>query len=697
MRSEVAEFLAERLRARGRDRRDYMHWHLQRDKDDVLWLSLDCKDRSGNTLDADVLKEFEYILNGLADAPPKALVLRSLKASGFCAGADIKKLSEYGAQDVKELLQHGHNILDTLEKLSIPTVAVVHGHCLGGGFELALACDRRIGIRGGLEMGFPEVRLGLHPGLGGSFRLIDLIGPVMAMTMMLTGKSAHDRQALSRGLVDSLVEERHLNGAVSAAINGKLSRQRPGLLTRLQNLPPLRMILAGRLRRETEKKAPARHYPAPQQLISLWQEHGSDRQAMQQAEIESFSRLLQTQTSRNLVRVFFLRDDLKQAARGDHGIHHVHVIGAGAMGGDIAAWCAVQGCRVTLSDISSEPIAAALSTVDGLCRQQHQSSMETRNSLDRFIPDPLGQGIARADLIIEAVPEDAELKKTIYQDIESRMPDNAILASNTSSIPLETLASFLVRPERLVGIHFFNPVSRMLIVEVVAHNKLDKAKRERALAFTGAIAKLPVAVQSYPGFLVNRALTPYLMEAVMLLDEGMDLERIDKVAVEFGMPMGPLELADQVGLDICLHVADVLRDLLEKPLPETPDWLRAKVENGELGRKTGQGFYRWQQGRASKASGAPASSARVGNYIGNRLILPLLDACVEAHRQGVVQDLNQLDAAMIFATGFAPFRGGPMHYARSRGIDNIVAELEALAKSHGERFNPDPGWQALLD
>ena len=693
----LATFLEQRLQPQQYASGEYSHWRLRRDDNNILWVLFDKHGSRANTLDTEVLKEFDHILDSLGDNPPRALVLRSLKAGGFCAGADIGQFVAYGQDEVRALLRQGHEVLDRLEALHLPTIAVVHGHCLGGGLELALACRQRIGISGALEMGFPEIMLGLHPGLGGTFRLTGLINPVTAMTMMLTGRSVHNRQALQRGLVDALVLERHLDAAVSAMLNGRPRPRRQSLLHQFMNTRPVRQLAARPMQAQARQKAPEQHYPAPSALIRLWLESGGDRQRMQPAEIDSFARLLDSATSRNLVRVFFLREGLKETARGDNDIKHVHVIGAGAMGGDIATWCAMQGCRVTLSDVRPEPIGAALKSVSALCRSRHKSGIETRDTYDRLIPDLAMAGAGQADLVIEAVPENPELKRKIYQDVEPRLKPGAILATNTSSIPLTVLASYLQRPERLVGIHFFNPVPKMMVVEVVAHDQLDTGVYEQALSFTRAIGKLPVPVQSYPGFLVNRALMPYLLEAVVLLDEGVDKAVIDQAAVDFGMPMGPVELADQVGLDICVHVARVLRDALHSPMAEIPQWLHDKVERGELGRKSGQGFYSWKQGKAKKeapgaaANGKPEDTAALAD----RLLLPLLNACIECYRQGVIRDLDHLDAAMIFATGFAPFRGGPMHYARTRGIPQIVAALKALADKHGERFTPDPGWQDI--
>jgi 3-hydroxyacyl-CoA dehydrogenase/enoyl-CoA hydratase/3-hydroxybutyryl-CoA epimerase len=297
--------------------------------------------------------------------------------------------------------------------------------------------------------------------------------------------------------------------------------------------------------------------------------------------------------------------------------------------------------------------------------------------------------VRSADLVIEAVPETLDLKRRVYAATEPRLKPDAILATNTSSIPLEELRTGLQRPERLIGVHFFNPVSRMQLVEVVSHDQASQDVLAKARAFLGAIDRLPAPVKSAPGFLVNRALMPYLAEAMLMMDEGIKRETIDAAALDFGMPMGPIELADQVGLDICVHVADVLRKSLPRPMPDVPQWLRLKVEKGELGRKTGKGFYDWKDGEAVKDKNAPKPT----DVMTDRLILPMLDVCVTCLREGVVADEDTVDGAMIFATGFAPFRGGPMHYARARG--DVRQTLERLAQLYGERFRPDPGWDRL--
>ena len=414
--------------------------------------------------------------------------------------------------------------------------------------------------------------------------------------------------------------------------------------------------------------------------------------AMLAAEKASFANLMVTPTAQNLIRVFFLREQMKKRAGGGNRVEHVHVIGAGAMGGDIAAWCANQGLRATLADVKPAPIAGAIKRAADLFGKILRSRIDIRDAMDRLMPDLDGEGVRSADLIIEAVPEKLEMKQKVYATLEPKMKPGAILATNTSSIPLQDLRTTLQRPERLVGLHFFNPVSRLQLVEVISHDGSDPQVLKEALAFVGAIDRLPLPVKSSPGFLVNRALTPYMLEAMVMLDEKVDKLAIDAAAEKFGMPMGPIELADQVGLDICLDVGDMLRSKFGDQLPPTPAWLRDKVARGELGRKTGKGFYVWRDGKADKAPASPTAAQPTEEMI-DRLILPMSNVCVAALREGIVEDADSVDGAMIFGTGYAPFRGGPLNYARTRGSENVVSALRALVQKFGGRFTPDAGWE----
>ena len=669
----------------------FNHWRYRKDDDGVGWLIVDRKGSSANTLSEEVLRELDRMLDQIEKDSPKALVVRSSKRSGFIAGADVSEF--VGAKDeidVERRISEAHEVIDRLEALPITTVAVIHGFCLGGGLEVALACKRRIAIDGA-TFGFPEVMLGIHPGLGGTVRTPRLINPLQAMTMMLTGKSLNARKAKAASLVDAVTEERHVKNAVAAAVSGDLKPAKPGILTSILNSSLARPPLASRMRSEAKKSADPANYPAPYALIDLWEKDGGDREKMLDAEIKSFARLVITETAQNLIRVFFLRDQMKKIAGDPQDIGHIHVIGAGAMGGDIAAWCAREGIVATLADMKAEPIGGAIKRASDLFKKILKKKIDQRDALDRLVPDLNGEGVQNADIVIEAVPEKIEIKHKVYATIEPKMKSDAILATNTSSIPLEQLRDGVKRPERLVGLHFFNPVSRMLTVEVVSHDKADQAVLATARSFVGQIDRLPVPVKSSPGFLVNRALTPYMIEAMVMIDEGVQKETIDKAAEKFGMPMGPIELADQVGLDICLDVADMLKKNLPREQPDAPQWLRDKVANKDLGRKTGKGFYRWENGKAEKAQNTPDPTPEMTD----RLILPLLDVCVGAWREGVVDNVDVIDGAMIFGTGFAPFRGGPLHYAKARGIDNVVSTLQGLAEKYGKRFSPDPGWDQL--
>ena len=672
----------------------YRNFKLTRDGDGIAWILFDRADASANTLSADVLEEFDAVLTALEKRRPAGIVIRSAKPSGFIAGADVNAFR--GANDpavVEAEISRAHAVIDRLEAISIPTVAVIHGFCLGGGLEVALACRTRIAIEDA-KFGFPEVMLGLHPGLGGTVRFTRLVNPMQAMTLMLTGKTIDARKAKSLGLVDAVTQERHVLRAVKDAMFGRLRRAKTSPLVALMNLGPARSLLASRMRSEVEKTAPREHYPAPYALIDLWENHGGDRAAMLSAEKTSFARLMVTPAAQNLIRVFFLREQMKKIAGTGNDIGHVHVIGAGAMGGDIAAWCAHQDMRVTLADMKPQPIAGAIKRASDLYGKIIRKRTEQRDALDRLIPDLDGEGVRNADLIIEAVSENRELKQKIFAGLESRMKDNAILATNTSSIPLQDLRGALRRPERLLGLHFFNPVSRLQLVEVVDHDGTDPAMKKRALAFVGEIDRLPLPVKSSPGFLVNRALTPYMLEAIMMIEEKVDKETIDAAAVKFGMPMGPIELADQVGLDICLAVGDMLRSHYGDLLPPTPAWLRDKVNRGELGKKTGRGFYTWTNGNAEKKE-PEASAPEPSQEMIDRLVLPMSNVCVACLREGIVDDADVVDGAMIFGTGYAPFRGGPLNYARQRGVQAMVGTLHLLADKHGERFRPDAGWDGF--
>jgi 3-hydroxyacyl-CoA dehydrogenase/enoyl-CoA hydratase/3-hydroxybutyryl-CoA epimerase len=590
-------------------------------------------------------------------------------------------------------LQRGQEVFSRLAACTFPTVAMIHGFCLGGGTEMALACRYRV-MRDdpGTRIGLPEVRLGIHPGWGGSARMVPLIGALKAMDLILTGRSIDGRAAKRFGLVDRVAPERHLREAARRLVIDQPAPHRAGFLDRLSNHALVRPLLARVFRRQVGKRASKRHYPAPYAMIDIWQRHAGNQPRMLQAEAESLARLITGATARNLIRVFFLMERLKSLGRDTSWRPaHVHVIGAGIMGGDIASWCALRGFRVSLQDQAPERIAPALARAHTLFRRKLKHPRKVQAAMDRLMPDHRGYGVSRADIVIEAIFEDAEVKRSLYRDIEPRMKDDAMLATNTSSIPLEELTESLSRPGRLVGLHFFNPVAKMQLVEIVHGQSTDGDVAGRAMAFTRQIDRLPLPVSSTPGFLVNRILMPYLMEAVVLESEGVPATLIDRAATDFGMPMGPVELADAVGLDICLHVAENLGSHFNTEVPER---LQKLVADGNLGKKTGQGFYRYKKGKAVRPK------AGAGNWnmedITNRLVLRLLNEAVSCIREQVVEDPELLDAGMVFGTGFAPFRGGPMNHVDAIGARELLELLEKEKQLRGERFTPDQGWESLI-
>ncbi|WP_375176017.1 3-hydroxyacyl-CoA dehydrogenase NAD-binding domain-containing protein [Pseudooceanicola sp.] len=651
----------------------------------TLWL--DCADTGTNVISEAVLRELDTLLDEVKEARPDVLAIRSAKPGGFAAGADIEGFADLRGEEAVAMLRQGHAVLDKLDALPFPTVAVVHGATLGGGFELALACDHRIGIDG-VKLGFPEIQLGLHPGLGGTFRLTGLIDPVEAMQMMLTGRSAHDSKARKLGILDALVPERHVDAAIAAAAAGRLDHDAGGLRASAMRTRAARSLAATRMRSESEKKAPRVNYPAPFALIDLWEDHGGDAAEMQSAEIASFAELLGSTTSQNLVRVFFLRQKLKSAGKGEDGIDHVHVIGAGAMGAEIAAWSAMQGKYVTIEDLELAPLGKTIRRATEIYERKHLSGIESRDALDRLVPDPDGLGRSRADLVIEAAPEKLEIKESIYGELTDSMKAGAILATNTSSLPLSALVDAAPDPGLFAGLHFFNPVSKMPLVEVVSHDMASDRTLDRLAAFTTGIDRLPARVQDYPGFLVNRVLAPYMMEAILMLDEGHDKAEIDRAALAFGMPLGPVTLADRVGLDICIEVAQSLAKGLDVPVADTPQWLIDKVESGETGRKSGKGLYDYSTEEPPEEPADDPDQSTI-----DRLILPMCNAAVECLRKGIAPDADTVDAAMIFGTGWAPFRGGPLTYARVRR--DVLDALRRLEEKHGPRFAPDAGWDSF--
>jgi len=670
---------------------DYKHWTMHRDASDLIWLGLDRQGASVNTINNEVLNELNGLLHDISQLQGvKGLIIRSLKTSGFIAGADIHAFAHFNdPAQAADFLRKGQAVFSYLEALPIPTIALIDGFCMGGGLELALACDYRIATDSdSTRLGLPEILLGFHPGWGGTVRLPKLIGGFHALSnMILTGASLSAAKAKQLGVIDEVVPMRQLERAALYFIHKAPARHRPTAFQKISNYAWVRQLLAKVMRYSVAKKANILHYPAPYAVIDLWEKEGGFDERAYLKEADSVERLIvQSDTAANLIRAFLLRERLKGFAKeSDFKAHHVHVIGAGLMGGDIAAYCALRGLRVTLQDHSTEQMANAYARAHQLFNKKLRKPRLVQAAMDRLIIDPNGDGVASADVIIEAIFENLEAKQSVMSDVEKKAKPSAILATNTSSIPLDDISQAMADPARLVGIHFFNPVAKMELVEVVNSSKTTQEMNQKACAFVNQIGRLPLPVSSSPGFLVNRVLMPYLMECVQLLSEGYSAEVIDEAALSFGMMMGPVELADTVGMDVCLAVALNLTAHFGGAVPEK---LKQMVEAGKLGRKSGEGFYRYKNGKPMKAK---VKDNHSNDEIANRLILRMVNEAAACLREGVVADADLLDAGMIFGTGFAPFRGGPMHYAKDFGADKLNAMFSRLETQYGERFKADTG------
>ena len=674
-------------------KKKYKNWNVERDEDDIAWLHLDVPKSSANTLNEQVIKELDAIVNDLMSNTPTGVVILSDKESGFIAGADINEFTTFESEQAAlENIQYAHTIFNNIENLSCPTLALIHGFCLGGGMELALACRYRIAEEDSSRLGLPEVKLGIHPGFGGTVRSIERMGSFAALDLMLTGRALKARQAKKARLINYAVPKRHLMTAAKQTILKPPKVPSLPWWETIINLSFIRPLIAKLLIKKVSARAARSHYPAPYAIIDLWVKHLSNRKRMLEEEAKSIAHLLVGKTAQNLIRVFKLTDQLKGLAKDKSvSINHIHVIGGGVMGGDIAIWCALQGYNVTLQDQRHETLAAVIKRAAKLYKRLLKQKRLVNSALDRLTADIKGNGLVTADVVIEAIFEDADVKCNLYKEIEPKLKRTAIIATNTSSIPLEQLAVALKKPDRLVGLHFFNPVAKMPLVEIVVGEKTSKKAQQIAATLTKKIKKLPLPVTSTPGFLVNRILMPYLTEAVTLFEEGVPVTVIDKIAKDFGMPMGPIELADTVGLDICLHVAENLAETM--PI-DVSEHLRKLVNEKNLGKKTGQGFYKFKNGKLVKP--AAKSNYTAASDVEERLILRLINETMACLREHVADSKDLIDAGIIFGTGFAPFHGGPLEYVKDRGQEEIVMALENLEKVHGSRFKPDDGWKTII-
>ncbi|MEE4173975.1 MAG: 3-hydroxyacyl-CoA dehydrogenase NAD-binding domain-containing protein [Xanthomonadales bacterium] len=668
----------------------FRNWSLDTDMDGVCWLTLDREGESANSLSRDVLEELGEIVTRLENDPPAGLVLQSGKKGSFIVGADVREFDHIDDKEQAAEYIHGaHLLFNRIEALRFPTVVIIDGYCLGGGLELALCFDYRIARNDDkTRLGFPEVKLGIYPGFGGSARSVRQCGPLNAMPIMLSARNLRPGAARGIGLVDELVGPHgELRWAARRAILKGRKSKGPGRMASVQNMAPTRRLLAKQMRKQTAAKVSPDHYPAPFELIDAWEKCGDDPHAMMAEEVERVSRLITGDVSRNLRRIFFLTERLKgygKQGKDNFKARRVHVVGAGTMGGDIASWCVVQGLEVTLQDREMKYIEPALKRAKKLFKKRLKTPDRVAGAVSRLIPDVEGTGAARADVIIEAIFENAEAKVELYRKLEPVMAEHAILATNTSALPLDELSASLDKPERLIGLHFFNPVSQMPLVEVVHAEHTDADEIARGAAFCNQIGRFPLPVKSSPGFLVNRVLAPYLLQAMRLhKQENIPAQDLDKAATRFGMPMGPVELADVVGLDIGLSVLGTLGG---PDAEEERKLLKSYVDAGKLGKKTGEGFYEWEKGKPQKED-CTASPQRLGE-IAERLLQPYFDECKAALADGIVEDGDVLDAGMIFGTGFAPFRGGPLHYLAT--VASHEAAVAQPAPADKEAETPEP-------
>ena len=632
------------------------HWTIERNADGLAWLTLDKVGATANTLSGEVLAELNEALDVFDAEAPRGLVIRSGKANGFIAGADVEEFAgvtdEAGALAI---VRRGWDTFERLAQVRYPTLALVKGFCLGGGLELALACRYRVVVdEPGTRLGLPEVMLGIVPGWGGMRRLPRLIGAPAALDLLLTGRTIDARRAKRLGIADECVPPRVMESTARGVLRA-LSAPRRLMFPLSMTLNPLvRRYIAAKARKQVARRARREHYPAPYAILDLWVRFDGNALDAPAADPASIPSLLKTPTAANLIRVFRLQERLKSLGKDDEfKAAHVHVVGAGTMGGDIAAWCALRGLRVTLQDQNAERLGPAMERAARLFADRLRDPRRVRDATDRLIPDVAGDGVAHADVIIEAIFENVDAKRSLFAALEARARPEALLATNTSSIPLEDIAPTLHSPERLIGLHFFNPVAKMMLVEIVVGASTAPALVPQAAAFVRQIDKLPLPVRSAPGFLVNRVLAPYLMEAMRCVDEGIAPEAVDEAALAFGMPMGPIELADTVGLDICMAVGRLLGSDAQPPRK-----LVQLIDAGHFGRKSGHGFYAWTDGKPQKRA---AGAIPVG--LAERLVGPMVAEARAALAENIVTDADLVDAGAIFGTGFAPFRGGPLHFA----------------------------------
>jgi len=689
------------------------------DEDGILWIVFDAPDRSVNLLSAEILEALDALLREAADRPEvRGLLFTSPKAGMFIAGMDVAQISSVN-DSIRgaEAARFGQAVFQKIAAMHAPSVCVIGGTCLGGGTELALACDFRIAADDrSVKIGLPEVQLGIIPGFGGCQRLPRLVGPQRALDLILTGRSLDGKRAKRAGLVDLVVPQaylerealRLLKRAIDDGVETTASdlRKRWSLFdTAIERVGPLRRFVLEQARKTTSRKVSARDYPAPFRAIEAI-EAAMTKPLLEGLDLEAriVGELIPGRTAKNLIWLFQTQTALKSDRGGldvaPRKIKRIGVLGAGIMGGGIAQLAANNNIPVRLRDIDYDAILTALRTANGTWQRRVKRKRMTRREHGQkmaFISPTLSHtGFKNVDLVVEAVVENLEVKQKVLAEIERHIPDRAVFATNTSSLPISEIAARALRPERVVGMHFFNPVHRMPLVEVIAGRQSSPESVATVHALAVAMGKVPVVVKDGPGFLVNRILSFYMSEAMRLLVEGVRIEALDRAMTAFGMPMGPFALLDTVGLDTAHHVGEVMRAALGKRAgSDDGSPLQALVAAGRLGQKNTRGFYRYKgekrtlpDGEIYALLGSPQPRDVPPETLQERMVLSMVNEAAICLQDGVVRDPRDVDVAMIMGTGFPPFRGGLLRHADQVGIPIAVDRLSRLSEAHGERFRP---------
>jgi 3-hydroxyacyl-CoA dehydrogenase/enoyl-CoA hydratase/3-hydroxybutyryl-CoA epimerase len=692
---------------------------VERDSDGGVALILDVPGRSVNVFNRQVLNDLDAALDAVAASKAPLLVVRSGKKSGFVAGADLNEfLGIRDAAGAEAVSATGQKLFDKLAALPVPTIAAISGACLGGGLELALACDYRLVFdKPNTQLGLPEVELGLLPGWGGTQRLPRIIGLERALRVILDRKRLNAGEAFRWGLADALAsteaELRDQFALLTGRALGEGKRRLSELPLRTWRQRLLESNPLGRriLFKATERMMRPRVWddmPAPYEALEAIRSGiQSGMTAGLAYERGAAGRLAVSTACRNLITLFFQTQKSNKLPEELHGaaaeVHRVGVVGAGTMGAGIAQLAAFKGCKVVVQEVSQAALDAGLERIKGLFRKAVERRLLTEpESVERLaaIQGTLEwKGFENVDVVVEAALEDLEAKKAVFRELEARTRPATVLATNTSSLPVERLQEGLTHPHRVAGMHFFNPVHKMPLVEVAR----APASRDAALATLAQwaidLGKTPVVVRDSPGFVVNRILMPYLNEAVILVAEGLTIEQVDRPMKRFGMPMGPLELLDQIGLDVAAHVAQSMQPVLAGRFEPNVAFDKMRAA-GLLGQKSGRGFY-LHSGKKPKVNthvqdlllGSQAVSFALPPAVRQsegreRMVLLMVNEAALAWSEGLTANAAEIDLAMVLGTGWAPHRGGPLRYADDRGLADIVQALTNLATRHGRRFEP---------